>query len=112
MFCTHFGEHFSQQWLGEEGLAALVHKSSQGKPNDDGDDDPDSAKVGPDIDEDELIAQKTEFERNFILKFRNLFSETLSPDQYLRDPLIRISIKNFPDPVTRRSMVSNHDQYR
>ena len=37
----------------------------------------------PDVDEDELIVQKTEFERNFILKFRNLFSETLSPDRYL-----------------------------
>ena len=63
VFCTHFGEHFAHKWLAEEGLAALVSTSPQGKSDDDGDDDPDSATVGPDVDKDKLIAQKTEFER-------------------------------------------------
>ena len=49
------------QWLGEEGLAALVNDSSKGIYDDECDDDPDIADAGPDIDEDELIAQKTEF---------------------------------------------------
>ena len=71
--------------------------SPQGKPDDDGDDGPDSANVGPDIDEDELIAQKTEFDRNFSLKFRSLFSESLSPDRYLQALSMCISIKNSPD---------------
>ena len=62
--CNQFGSYFAHQILGEEGLAALlVNTSPQGKPDDDSDDDPDSAYVGPDVDEDELIAQKTEFER-------------------------------------------------
>ena len=61
MFCTHFREHFPHQWLSEEGLATLVNTSPQGKPDDVGDDDHNSTNVGPDIDEDELIAQKTEF---------------------------------------------------
>ena len=52
VFCNHFGEHFVRQWLGEEGLAALVNTSPQGKPDDDGDDDPDSTNVGPNIDKD------------------------------------------------------------
>ena len=83
VFCNEFGQHFAREWLGEEGLAALINTPTQGKPDDDGDDDPDSPNVGPDMDEDELIAQKTEFERNFILKFRSLFSESLSPDHYI-----------------------------
>ena len=97
---------------GEEGLAALVNTSPQGKPDDDGYDDPYSVNVGPDIDEDELIAQKTEFERKFILKHRSLFSESLSPDRYIRAPLMKISIKNSPDKsLTRHYTISNHDQY-
>ena len=69
----------------------------QGKPDDDGDDDPDSISVGPDVDEDELIAHKNEFERKFILKHRSLFSESLSHDRYLQAPPMHISIKNSPD---------------
>ena len=71
--------------------------SPQGKPDDDGDDDPDSINVGPDVDKEELIAQKTEFERKFIFKFRSLFSESLSPDCYIQAPSMCISIKNSPD---------------
>ena len=56
VFCNHFGKHFAHKWLGEEGLAALVNTSPQGKPDDDGDDDPHSVNVSPDVDEDELIA--------------------------------------------------------
>ena len=75
----------------EEDLAALVN-NSPGE-SDDGDDDLDDADTGPDIDENELIAQKTEFERDFILEFRDLFSESLSPNRYLRAPPMRISLK-------------------
>ena len=81
VFCMHFGKHFAKQWLGEEGLATLVGTSTQGKPDNDGDDDP--ANVGLDTNEDELIAQKTEFERDFILEFRSLFSENLFHNRYL-----------------------------
>ena len=97
VFCNKFGQHFAQEWLGEEGLAALINTPTQGKPDDDGDDDPDSISVGPDVDKDELIAQKNEFERKFILKHRSLFSESLSHDRYLQAPSMHISIKNSPD---------------
>ena len=97
VFCAHFGEHFAKKWLGEEGLAALVGTSPQGKPDDDGDDDPDSVNIGPDIDENKLIEQKTEFEKKFILKHRSLCSESLSPDHYIQAPSMKISIKNSPD---------------
>ena len=92
--CTQLGSICARQ-LVEEGLAALVN-DPPGE-SDDGDDDPDDADTGPDIDETELIAQKTEFERDFILKFRDLFSESLSPNRYLRAPPMRISLKNSPD---------------
>ena len=83
-FCNMFGSHYAREILGEEGLAALlVDTSKQGKPDDDDDDDPNSTSVGPSVDEEELIAQKTEFERKFILEFRSLFSETLSRNRYL-----------------------------
>ena len=97
-FCNTFGSHYARELLGEEGLAALlVDTSKQGKPNDDDDDDPDSTSVGPNVDEEELIAQKTEFERKFILEFRSLFSETLSRNRYLRAPPMKISIKDSPN---------------
>ena len=68
VMCNTFGSHFAREMLGEEGLAALlVDTSKQGKPDDDNDDDPDSTNVGPNVDEEELIAQKTEFEKKFIL---------------------------------------------
>ena len=56
VFCVHFGKNFAKKWLGEEGLAALVGTSPQGKPDDDGDDDPDFMNICLDIDEDKLIA--------------------------------------------------------
>ena len=63
VLCNTFGSHFAREYFGEEGLAALlVNNSPQGKPDDDSDDDPDDADVGPNVDEEELIAQKTEFE--------------------------------------------------
>ena len=94
--CNQFGSYFAHQVLGE-GLAALVNDSSKGKSDDECDDDPDVADVGPEVDEDKLIAQKTELERDFILELRDLFSESLSPNSYLRAPPMHISIKNSPD---------------
>ena len=69
--CTQLGAICARQ-LVEEGLAALVN-DSPGE-SDDCDDDPDDADTSPDIDKNELIAQKTKFEHDFILEFRDLFS--------------------------------------
>ena len=55
--CNQLGSVCAHQVL-EEGLAALVNNSPQGK-TDDGDNDPDDADTSPDIDENKLIAQKT-----------------------------------------------------
>merc|ERR1712101_1448 len=104
-FCNSLGSHYAREILGEGLAALLVDTSKQGKPDDDDDDDPDCG-VGPSVDEEELIAQKTEFERKFILEFRNLFSETLSPNRHLRAPPMKISIKDSPhrsrDPALYR----------
>ena len=43
------------------------------------------------------MEQKTEFERKFILKYRSLFSESLSPDRYIQAPSMKISTKKSPD---------------
>ena len=76
--CNQFGSYFAHQILGEEGLAALlVNTSPQGKPDDDSDDDLNCTDVGPDIDEDELLAQKIELKRDFILKFSLLSYELI-----------------------------------
>ena len=81
VICNKFGQHFAREWLGMEGLAALINTPTQGKPDDDGDDDLDSICVGPDVDEDKLIAQKNEFEKKFIHKhiilFLSLFHVTI-----------------------------------
>ena len=82
VFCNKFRQHFAWEWLWEEGLTALINTLTQCKPDDDGDDNPDSISVGSDIDKDKLIAQKNEFEKKFILKHRILFSESLSCDCY------------------------------
>ena len=42
VLCNYFCRHFAQKLLGEEGLTAVVNMSPQGKPDDDGDDDPNS----------------------------------------------------------------------
>ena len=47
--CNQLGSVCARQVL-EEGLAALVNDSSQGKSNDECDDNPDNADAGPDID--------------------------------------------------------------
>merc|ERR1712237_232006 len=105
--CNTLGSHYAREYFGEEGLAALlVDTSNQGKPDDDDDDDPDSCSVSPIVDEEELIAQKTEFEQEFIREFRRLFSETLSHNRHLRAPPMKISIKDSPsrsrDPALYR----------
>ena len=89
--CNQLGSVCARQVL-EEGLATLVNDSPQGKI-----DECDDADTGPDIDKNKLIAQKTKFERDFILEFRDLFSESLSPNRYLQAPPWHISIKDSPD---------------
>ena len=49
---------------------------------------------GPVIDEEALIEEKTKFEKTFIHKFRSLFSESLSPDRFIKAPPMEISLKN------------------
>ena len=100
----YLGSHFTTKWFGAEGLAAMVSTSSQGKSDDEVVDDLDSVDVGPDIDENELIKQKTEFEKKIIFKHRSLFSETLSPSRYIRAPPMTISIKNSPDKASDPSL--------
>ena len=76
----------------------MTATTTQGKTDaDDDDDNSDSAEFGPDIDEDVLIANKTKFERKFILKHRSLFSKSLSPDRYIKAPPMHIAIKGSPD---------------
>merc|ERR1712237_68328 len=95
--CNTLGSHYAREYFGEEGLTALlVDTSNQGKPDDDDDDDPDSCSVSRIVDEEELIAQKTEFEQKFICEFQSLFSETLSHNRHLRAPPMKISIKDSP----------------
>ena len=90
---NYFGAHFAQKYLGPAGATAMSATTNQGKEDaDDDDDDSDSAKFGPDIDEDALINEKNDFE-----KHRSLFSKKLSPDRYLKAPLMHIAIKGSPD---------------
>ena len=63
-------------------MSALTGKSDGGC-----DDNCSMFDDGPDIDEDALIEEKTEFEKTFILKHRSLFSESLSPNRFIRAPL-------------------------
>ena len=70
----------------------------------DDDENADMMSVGPDVDEDKLIAEKYEFEKKSILKHRSLFSETLSPNRYIRAPQMTISIKNSPDKASDLSL--------
>ena len=75
----------------------MVTTSLQGKSDGEEDDDPDCVDVGPDVDENAVIEQKTSFEKKYILKHRSLFSKTLSPNRYLRALAMSINKKNFPD---------------
>ena len=104
----YLGSQFTTKCFGTEGLAAMVNMSSQGKSDDEVVGDLDSVDIGPDIDENELIEQKTEFEKKFILKHRSLFSGKLSSSRYIRAPPMTISIKiPLTKLVTRRSIVLN-----
>ena len=61
---------------------------------------------GPDVDEDKLIEEKTLFEKTFILKHRSLFSESVSPDRFIRALPMEIGLKNDPNSV------NDHTLYR
>ena len=41
---------------------------------------------GPDVNEEALIEENPEFEKTFILKYRSLFSESLSPNRFIKAP--------------------------
>merc|ERR1712240_189515 len=51
----------------------------------------------PDVDEEALIEEKTEYEKTFIRKFRSIFSESLRPDRFIKAPPMEISLKNDPN---------------
>ena len=61
--------------------------------DDDGDED-DVDDTGLCVDEEALIREKSPYEQPFIRDHRLLFSETLSPDRYLRCPPMRMKLKN------------------
>ena len=67
--------------------------------SDGGDDDSQCSMFddGPAVDEEALIEEKTEYEKTFILKHRSVFSESLSPDRFIKAPPMEISLKNDPD---------------
>ena len=52
---------------------------------------------GPEINEEALIEEKTEFEKTFILKHRSIFSESLSPNRFIKAPPMEISLRNDPN---------------
>ena len=68
-------------------MANLVMSAISGK-SDGGDDNSQCSMFddGPVIDEEALIEEKTEFEKTFILKHRSVFSESLSPDRFIKAP--------------------------
>ena len=68
--CHYPGSHFATKWFGIDRLATMVGMSSQGKLDDEMVHDLNSVDVGSDIDENDLIEQKTEFEKKIILKHR------------------------------------------
>ena len=53
-------------------------------------DSADMVSNGPDVDEDKLIAEKSEIERKYILKHKSLFSEKLSPSRHLDSPSCKL----------------------
>ena len=46
---------------------------------------------GPEINDEALIEEKTEFEKTFILKHRLIFSESLSPNRFIKAPPWRLA---------------------
>ena len=60
---NYFGAHFMQKYLGPARAAAMTTTTTQGKTDAD-DDNSDSAEFGPDIDEDVLINEKTDFKKS------------------------------------------------
>ena len=60
------------------------------------DDDPADENVPTsDINEEELIAAKNEFERDFIERHRPLFPENLSPERYLNTKPMKILLRDI-----------------
>ena len=95
---NYFDAHFTRKYLEATKATAIAATTTQGKTDaDDDDDNSDSTEFGLDIDEEALIASKTNFERKSILKHRSLFSETLSSDIYIKAPPMHIAIKGSPD---------------
>ena len=74
--------------------------------NDDEYEDGDVNGAGPSIDEEQLIEEKSTYEKSLIRAHRSLFSETLSPDRYLRCPPMSINLEfhlsNELDPLIYR----------
>ena len=96
----YLGKHYADKFFRQGQLEQLVMSALTGR-NDGGCDDNCSEFVeGPDVDEDTLIEEKTEFEKTFILKHKSLFSESLSPDRFIRVPPMCISLQNNPNKAS------------
>lgn len=52
---------------------------------------------GPDVNEEALIDEKTEFEKAFIKKLRSIFSEGLSPYRFIKSLPMEINLKDNPN---------------
>ena len=67
---------------------------------------------GPDVNEEALIEEKTEFEKTFILKHRSIFSESLSPNRFIKAPLWKLVSKiTLIVQMSPPSIVSNPDRF-
>ena len=78
--------------LSERVCAAISGKSAGGL-----DDNCSMFDDSPDVDEEALIEEKTEYEKKFILKFRSIFSESLKPERFIKAPPMQINLRNDPN---------------
>ena len=78
--------------LSERVCAAISGKSAGGV-----DDNCSMFDDSPDVDEEALIEEKTEYEKKFILKFRSIFSESLKPERFIKAPPMEINLRNNPN---------------
>merc|ERR1711873_167477 len=78
--------------LSERVCSAISGKSAGGV-----DDNCSMFDDSPQIDEEALIEEKTEYEKKFILKFRSIFSESFKPERFIKVPPMDINLRNDPN---------------
>ena len=101
--------------LVEEGVMEAVSTVEEGKEEADDDDfdGDDNAGSNSKVDEEELIKTKTPYEQKFIREFRSLFSETLNPKRFMKNPPMWIHLKQALssklDPSLYRLILRNKE---